>query len=1034
MPQAGGFIVAKFATGAWMTTAAGAAVFKVAAFAINVALMVGLSYLSIKAFGPKFGDDMQGRKIMSRDGAGYRRLIFGECRVSGNVTYAKTTNSTAGETNGYLHFIVCIAGHEIDSYTEFFLGDEQFTVSNSGNDSNGVPRLVPTGGRFAGKVRIKPYFGTDDQPADADLVAETSGDGNWTANHRGRGVAYLYVRLEWDEEVFPSGWPAMVVTVRGWVSDTSSTWTQNCPKLLAEYLQYPKDRGGVGIKPADIDADVLANSVAIANEEVDTYSGGPTQMRYPINIVVPTSDDYANNIQHFLDCMAGWLDWDQGKWLIRAGAYRASSAVLTEENLVGPVHIIGRESIRNSANGIKGIYVSKSEEYEATDFEPFIARAKNPSSSSTIDTSANTITQEGSGLVDGDRVRFEPFPSGSLPGGLVAGLYYYVINSNSTTFQVSTEEGGSAVNLTSAGSNVFHVFDPFLTEDGERIWADLELPGVSDEYTARRLSKIQLLRMRNDLQIVGDFNFSCFQLAVGDTFRLLNNKAGILGLDGVDVAVTLDGDSDFMFSGSPVFDNHDRVAFIALTDGGEKLVLRQYYWVVNRDGNAFQLSRTRGGEPIEIEDGSGTLQLCEGQMFEVLEVKLNASVGENEGETGFFTVRIHAQETQEDLFDWDSGFVSEATFSPDTELPSVRVVGAPTNLAASATAERSYVQGDGEILARVALSWTGAADAFVRSGGYYEIESKRSSATDFIPASTPTASGAQTQVRLLDFELDEDYDFRVRAINSAGNRSAYATLSNFNIGSNLPVPDAPASLGIKISGNSFVLNWSPVAAAFSYEVYVSDDITSTDPIADGELAGKVEGTEFVFRNQRPAVSKAFWVRAKNAVGATSVFSPRADALSTWDSGITKGGFFDDESYPLDDVGGLSEWTQSQRLDPIRTVFLDGEDVGVAGVELEFSGRLVFTNNSSSALNAYVGMGFFRPDVGELISAFLAVVESVPANGTSTRVVKVKTRFFDGGGFANDMVTTLYGSSDTAVDADMSVELFGVQIRVQALRD
>lgn len=62
----------------------------------------------------------------------------------------------------------------------------------------------------------------------------------------------------------------------------------------------------------------------------------------------------------------------------------------------------------------------------------------------------NTITINSHGFTNGNKVIFSS--TGVVPGGLVAGNLYYVVNKTTNTFQVSTSIGGSAVSLTDVGT------------------------------------------------------------------------------------------------------------------------------------------------------------------------------------------------------------------------------------------------------------------------------------------------------------------------------------------------------------------------------------------------------------------------------------------------------------------------------------------------------------------------------------------------------------------------------------------------------
>ena len=79
----------------------------------------------------------------------------------------------------------------------------------------------------------------------------------------------------------------------------------------------------------------------------------------------------------------------------------------------------------------------------------------------TANASTDTITCTAHGLSNGDRVLVYSF--GTLPGGLAEFTDYYVINSATNTFKVSLTNGGSAVNITSAGSGDHYVYEiPYI--------------------------------------------------------------------------------------------------------------------------------------------------------------------------------------------------------------------------------------------------------------------------------------------------------------------------------------------------------------------------------------------------------------------------------------------------------------------------------------------------------------------------------------------------------------------------------------------
>lgn len=88
---------------------------------------------------------------------------------------------------------------------------------------------------------------------------------------------------------------------------------------------------------------------------------------------------------------------------------------------------------------------------------------KNSSTTFTADDSTDVITANGHGLVDGNKVMVSN-SGGGLPGGLTTNTVYYVISSTTNTFQLSATEGGSAINMSSAGTGT-HSFTRVYKED-----------------------------------------------------------------------------------------------------------------------------------------------------------------------------------------------------------------------------------------------------------------------------------------------------------------------------------------------------------------------------------------------------------------------------------------------------------------------------------------------------------------------------------------------------------------------------------------
>ena len=128
--------------------------------------------------------------------------------MGGNIVFAETTDNQQ-----YLHLVIAFTGHEISDFSRVYFGEDEVVLETTSNDSDGVPIFTPVSSNtYNGKARIKKHLGFDDQLADANLVSDVS---QWTTNHRLRGRAYLYVRLDFDSDIYPNGVPNLTAEVKG---------------------------------------------------------------------------------------------------------------------------------------------------------------------------------------------------------------------------------------------------------------------------------------------------------------------------------------------------------------------------------------------------------------------------------------------------------------------------------------------------------------------------------------------------------------------------------------------------------------------------------------------------------------------------------------------------------------------------------------------------------------------------------------------------------------------------------------------------
>jgi hypothetical protein len=92
---------------------------------------------------------------------------------------------------------------------------------------------------------------------------------------------------------------------------------------------------------------------------------------------------------------------------------------------------------------------------------------------SDVETSTEIMSLDGHGFSADDALTFRAEEGGSLPAPIVEGTTYYAIPLTGATFSVAATAGGSAINLTTAGSSIVVVrglpFDAAIEEASAQI-------------------------------------------------------------------------------------------------------------------------------------------------------------------------------------------------------------------------------------------------------------------------------------------------------------------------------------------------------------------------------------------------------------------------------------------------------------------------------------------------------------------------------------------------------------------------------------
>lgn len=226
---------------------------------------------SLEPFGGQLG---QGRTQQVQEPITPWSIVYGEVRKSGPVTFIGSTSN-----NQFLHLVVTLASHEVQSIDEIIVNETPVyddMLDGSGN---------VTSGKFSGHLRIKKHLGTAGQTADSDLVSEVT---EWTTSERGRERAYIYLRFKFNRDIYTS-FPKVSAWVKGKkitdTRDSTEKWINNSAQVINDYLTTAAEKGGPGFDSTNINSTRLNSSSNICDEMVDTED-----LAYTISNV-----DFSNN-------------------------------------------------------------------------------------------------------------------------------------------------------------------------------------------------------------------------------------------------------------------------------------------------------------------------------------------------------------------------------------------------------------------------------------------------------------------------------------------------------------------------------------------------------------------------------------------------------------------------------------------------------------------------------------------------------------------------------------------------------------------
>lgn len=372
---------ALIATGLAGVTAAG-----IIGVAYGTVVAIGISYglsavLGLNQNGkrPTLGSTAEARKQLLRGSVEPRQVIYGTARVSGPMIYASST----GTNKEYLHLVIPLANHPIAGINAVWINNIRITadqINGSGYVTAGHygPRKKE-GGLFnvdeaedpqSGYAFIKIYDGTQ-TTADAGLVSSVT-DG-WGADHVLNGVAYAYVRLRYDREVFPNSLSDLSFEVRGkrTIFDPRNGQTYFTSNAALVILDYLRSEDGLRCADDEIDFPSFATAANVCAEAVQISAAGAVQSRYDCDVAFKLDRTPLDVMDDMLTSCGGTLTYTDGKYSLYPSAYDVPTDTITASDLAGDVEVATRPSRRDLFNGIRGTFIDPASAWQATEFPSY---------------------------------------------------------------------------------------------------------------------------------------------------------------------------------------------------------------------------------------------------------------------------------------------------------------------------------------------------------------------------------------------------------------------------------------------------------------------------------------------------------------------------------------------------------------------------------------------------------------------------------------------------------------------------------------
>jgi hypothetical protein len=324
------------------------------AILIGGVIVVGAALLTRKMMNQRPSDP--GMLINKNSSNDPITVVYGQRRVGATRTFIRSAGATGGAGHEYLHIVFTICEGPIEAIDKIYFNDLEVWDRVTGISTSAGEDNI----NFTGLIEINNHLGSTTETADANLVARFPAE--WTSNHRGRGIAYSYIRFKYNRDAF-AGLPTVTFLVRGRkvrdVDNVSAAeaYSINPANTLYDYLTHATY--GRGFPASLIDIASFQDAKDYYNL-THTYLGAA---KYTINGALATDDNTYDNVQKILAACNSALIFSNGVYKLIPFKAANSIDTITDSHIVDSWNMSFGDKTKRF-NTIRGGFPDMTDDYQ----------------------------------------------------------------------------------------------------------------------------------------------------------------------------------------------------------------------------------------------------------------------------------------------------------------------------------------------------------------------------------------------------------------------------------------------------------------------------------------------------------------------------------------------------------------------------------------------------------------------------------------------------------------------------------------------